>query len=72
MVDKGESTEIVEAFNDLARTFVAKGVSPSLVSGAMVTASVGLVAQSGNPANAGAILRTIADKIDSPTMLLEP
>ena len=66
MIDKGESTEIVEAFTELARTYLAKGVSPSLVSSAMITASVGLVAQSGNPANAAAMLRTIADRISPP------
>jgi hypothetical protein len=56
---KGEGTEIAQAFNKLARSFVAKGANSLLISGAMISASVGLVAQSGNPAKAAAMLRTI-------------
>ena len=52
------------------KAFVAKGANSLLISGAMISASVALVAQSGNPAKAAAMLRTIADRIDPPTMIL--
>ena len=69
---KSEGTEIAQAFNKLARSFVAKGANSLLISGAMISASVALVAQSRNPAKAAAMLRTIADRIDPPTMIREP
>ena len=72
VASKGEGTEIAQAFNKLARSFVAKGANSLLISGAMISASVGLVAQSGNPAKAAAMLRAIADRIDPPTMIREP
>ena len=70
VASKGEGTEIAQAFNKHARSFAAKGANSLLISGAMISASVGLVAQSGNPAKAAAMLRTIADRIDPPTMIL--
>jgi len=70
VASKSEGTEIAQAFNKLARSFAAKGANSLLISGAMISASVGLVAQSGNPAKAAAMLRTIADRIDPPTMIL--
>lgn len=72
MVETGQGVEIAQAFNQMARGFVAKGAPPLLVSGAMISAAVGFVVQSGKPTSAADMLRRIADRIDPPVRLTEP
>jgi len=72
MTRQRDSAEIARLFDKRAHREIAIGANPMLVSGAMICAAIGLIVRSGSTAKAAAMLRTVADRIDPPTISLEP